>query len=212
MGKILTLLVFAGLVFAQTVGIQLSLGLTWDQPTDLRVVQQGYPDTTVKNAQFVGRDLEWFPYYSVRVWYGSQVGWRYELELIHQKIFFDRAEENGDIFNQFRVTDGFNYLFFNVAYAFGAGVRIVPRVGLGIIVPHPETTVRGKEWGIDGDARYYHFGGFGAQVAVGLEAPWVVGPKAEGKFTLAYSRLNIADGFAEGWFKTFHATFGLGYP
>lgn len=203
----------SGTGLAQSAGIVFSLGLTWNAPTDLRVVQQGYSDTVVKNAQFVGKDLEWFPYYTLRLWYGNPDGLRYELELIHQKLYFASAEANGDIFDHFQVTDGFNYLLFNLAYALDvgdAGIRVVPRFGIGVIIPHPETVVRGQEWGIDGDPHWYHFGGYGAQVAVGLEAPFWATPTLEARFTIANSRLNIAGGYAEGIFSSFHANFGGG--
>jgi hypothetical protein len=201
---------FSTMASAQSGGVVFSLGLTWSAPTDLKVVQQGYPDTVVKNAGFVGKGLEWFPYYTLRLWYGDVVGLRYELELIHQKLFFTGAEQNGEIFDRFQVTDGFNYLLFNLAYAFGGPVHVVPRVGVGVMIPHPETVVRGKEWGIDGDPNWYHFGGFGAQVGVGLEANFWASPVVEAKFTIAQSRLNIAGGYAEGLFSTLHADFGGG--
>ncbi|GIW25877.1 hypothetical protein [Meiothermus sp.] len=207
------LLVLLGSVQAQSVGLQIALGFTSSAPTDLRVVQQGFPDTVVGGARFEGRDLEGFPYYTLRLWYGERGGLRFELELIHQKLYFAGAERNGAIFEQFKVTDGFNYLLFNLAYALEAGpLRVVPRVGLGVIVPHPETVVRGLAWGIDGDPRWYHLGGLGGQLALGLEAPWAVTPGLEGKFTLGYSRLNIAGGYTEGWFRSLHGTFGLGWP
>ena len=101
----------------------------------------------------------------------------------------------------------------NLAYALEAGpVRVVPRVGLGGIVPHPETVVRGLAWGIDGDPRWFHWGGLGGQLAVGLEAPWIVAPSLEGKLTLGFSRIRIAQGYVEGWFRSLHGTFGLGWP
>ncbi|GIW33570.1 hypothetical protein [Meiothermus sp.] len=207
------LLVLLGTAVAQSLGLQISLGLTSNAPTDLRVVQRGYPSTVVEGVRFEGRDLEGFPYYTVRLWYGERVGLRYELELIHQKLYFAAAESNRGIFEQFNVTDGFNYVLFNLAYALEAGpLRVVPRVGLGALVVHPETVVRGQGWGVDGDPRWYHLGGLGGQWAVGLEAPWVVTPGLEGKLTIGYSRLNIAGGYAEGWFRSLHGTFGLGWP
>lgn len=56
------------------------------------------------------------------------------------------------------------------------------------------------------------FGRPGGQWAVGLEAPGVVTPGLEGKHTIGYSRLHIAGGYAEGWFRSLHGTFGLGWP
>ncbi len=209
----IALFVLLGLGMAQSLGIQIALGFTANQPTDLRVVQKGFPDTVVGSARFEGRDLEGFPYYTVRLWYGDPAGLRYELELIHQKLYFAGAERNEQILDQFNVTDGFNYMLFNLAYGLEAGpLRVVPRVGLGLIVPHPETVVRGLAWGVDGDPRWYHLGGLGGQLGLGLEAPWVVSPGLEARFTLGFSRIQIAQGYAEGWFRSLHGTFGLGWP
>lgn len=207
------LLVLLGTTMAQSLGLQIALGFTRNAPTDLRVEQQGFPSTVVEETRFEGRDLEGFPYYTVRLWYGERAGLRFELELIHQKLYFAGAERNGGIFEQFNVTDGFNYVLFNLAYALEAGpLRVIPRAGLGALVVHPETVVRGQGWGVDGDPHWYHLGGLGGQWAVGLEAPGVVTPGLEGKLTLGYSRLNIAGGYAEGWFRSLHGTFGLGWP
>lgn len=213
MRRCIALLVLVGFGVAQSLGIQIALGFTTSAPTDLRVVQQGFPDAVVEGARFEGHDLEGFPYYTLRLWYGNPGGPRYELELIHQKLYFAGAERNGQVFDRFNVTDGFNYVLFNLAYALEAGpVRVVPRVGLGVIVPHPETIVRGLAWGTDGDPRFYHLGGVGGQLGLGLEAPVGVTPSLEGKFTLGFSRIQIAQGYAEGWFRSLHGTFGLGWP
>lgn len=59
-------------------------------------------------ARFEGSDLEGFPYYTLRLWYGERVGLQYALELIHQKLYFAGAERSGRILGRFNVTDGFN--------------------------------------------------------------------------------------------------------
>ncbi|WP_027882699.1 hypothetical protein [Meiothermus rufus] len=199
-----------GAAAAQNLGLQLALGLTTNAPADLRVVQAGFPETVVEGARFAGRDLEYFPYYTLRLWYGGQTGWRYELELIHQKLYFTEAERGGEIVQQFNITDG---LLFNVAYALEAApVRVVPRLGLGVLVLHPETVVRDQAWGIDGDPRGYHLGGWGGQIALVLETSWRPSLYAEGKWALGYGRVQIAGGYAEGWFRSLHTTWGLGWP
>lgn len=68
--------------------------------------------------------------------------------------------------------------------------------------------MRGRSLGTDGDPSGYQFSGWGAQGAVGLGLPWILDPRLEGKFMLEYSRLNIADRYAEGWLN-FHTTLGL---
>ncbi len=204
-----------GLAGAQGFGFVYYMGFTWTPPTDLRVVQQGHPDTVVRGAEFSGRDLTYPWYYGVRVWYGEAAGLRYELELIHHKLYFERAAENADILDRFTATDGFNYLLFNLAYPLIYDpLRVVGRVGAGLMLPHPETEVRGQAYGVDGDWRYYQFGGFGAQVGISVE-PVGRGPvgltgNLEGKFTIASSRFTIAEGYAQGLFMTLHGVLGVG--
>lgn len=194
-------------------GITFYLGFSFPSPTDLQVVQEGYPQTTVPQARFESRDFTYPIYYGVRVWWGEAEGLRYELELIHQKLYFAGAQENGDLFDFFWVTDGFNLLTFNLAYALPVGLtRVVGRAGAGIVVAHPETIVRGKAYGVDGDPLYYHFGGLGFQTALALEVPaGGFAATTEGKFTFSHSRIQIAGGFVEGNFSTWHAVFGGGY-
>lgn len=204
-----------GLAFAQGFGFVYYMGFTWTSPTDLTVVQQGYPDTVVRGAEFSGRDFTYPWYYGVRLWYGEAAGLRYELELIHHKLYFEGAAENAGILNRFTSTDGFNYLLFNLAYPLiNSSLRVVGRVGAGVMLPHPETEVRGQAYGVDGDWHYYQFGGFGAQVGVSVE-PVGSGPigltgNLEGKFTIASSKFTIAEGYAQGFFMTLHGVFGLG--
>ncbi|PZA08100.1 MULTISPECIES: hypothetical protein [unclassified Meiothermus] len=204
-----------GSALGQGFGFVYYMGFTWTLPTDLTVVQRGYPDAVVKGAEFSGRDFTYPWYYGVRLWYGEAAGLRYELELIHHKLYFEGAVENADLFERFTVTDGFNYLLFNLAYPLSDGpLRAVGRVGVGVMLPHPETEVRGQAYGVDGDWRYYQFGGFGAQVGVSVE-PVGSGPigltgNLEGKLTLASSRFTIANGYAQGFFFSLHGVLGVG--
>jgi len=188
-----------------------AIGLTFNAPVELRVVQRGYPEVYVEGARFEGRDLEPFPYYAARLWVGSPTGLRYELELVHQKLYW-LGGPGGEVVQQLNATDGFNYLLLNLAYGEGlGGLRLVPRLGLGVVVPHPETEVRNQAWGVDGDPRFYHLGGIGGQLALGVEFPGLPAALLEAKLTLSQSRLQIAQGYAEGFFRTLHVLFGLGY-
>ncbi len=163
-----------GATAAQSLGLQLALGLTTNAPVDLRVEQAGFLEMVVEGA---------------------------------------RAERGGEIVQQFNITDGFNDVLFNLAYALEAApVRVVPRLGLGVLVLHPETVVRDQAWGIDGDPRGYHLGGWGGQIALALETSWRPSFYAEGKWALGYGRVQIAGGYVEGWFRSLHGTWGLGWP
>jgi hypothetical protein len=210
---ILVAIMAQGLAMAQ--GVQVYLGWSYTFPTNLEVVQQGHPNTTVQQAEFATRSFTDPLYYGVRVWWGEARGLRAEIELIHQKLYFEKAAQNGDVLNRFQVTDGLNLLLFNVAYALDTGpVFPVARIGAGLAIPHPETIVRGKDFGVDGDPLYYHFGGFALQAGLEGQARWpgvgIVG-SIEAKYTWAATRFQIADGFAYGEFSTLHAVVGGGY-
>ena len=196
-------------------GMQVYLGWSYTFPTNLEVVQQGHPNTTVQQAEFATKSFADPIYYGVRLWWGEARGLRVELELIHQKLYFESAARNGDILNRFQVTDGLNLLLFNIAYALDTGpIFPIARLGAGLVIPHPETIVRGKEFGIDGDPLYYHFGGFGFQTAVEGQVRWPgvgITGSVEAKYTWAATRFQIADGFSYGEFSTLHAVFGGGY-
>jgi len=48
-----------GLAFAQGFGFVYYMGFTWTPPTDLTVVQQGYPDKVVRGDELSGRDFNY---------------------------------------------------------------------------------------------------------------------------------------------------------
>lgn len=81
----------------------------------------------------------------MRVRYGGAAGLGYELELIHHKLYFERAAENAGILDRFTATDGFNYLLFNLAYPLVYDpLRVVGRVGAGLILPTPRPGCVGR--------------------------------------------------------------------
>jgi hypothetical protein len=217
MKRFLALMVLAvGSANAMGTGISFYLGYNWALPTNLLVKQEGYPDTLVEAAHFDTHPFDSPIYYGTRIWYGPEEGTRAEVELIHSKLYFDGAESGGEVFDRFTATDGFNFLLFNLAYFEEAGDgEFGVRAGVGPMIPHPESSVRGQVWGQDGNPAFFHLGGIGAQVGASynflVDTPdhWPLG--IEAKWTYADSHLNISGGQVEGIFNSFHLTFGPGY-
>ncbi len=162
-----------GATAAQSLGLQLALGLTTNAPVDLRVEQAGFPERG-----------------------GAGRAGRGDSSAVQHYRWFQLCAFQSGLCPR------------------GGTVRVVPRLGLGVLVLHPETVVRDQAWGIDGDPRGYHLGGWGGQIALALETSRRPSLYAEGKgkWALGYGRVQIARGYAEGWFRSLHGTLGLGWP
>lgn len=195
-------------------GASVKLGIAWNVPTNLLVVQKDQPDITVAEARFSTRPFEGSWYYAIRGWCGEPAGWRVELELVHNKLYFEGARDGAGPIERLDATDGFNLLFLNVARFTDLGpARAGGRIGIGVSLPHSSATrVRGLDWGVDGDPAYYQVGGLAFQLAAAAELPvWGrLGPEVEAKFTIAPARLRIADGYVWGVFRAVHLLLGLG--
>jgi len=89
------------------------------------------------------------------------------------------------------------------------------RAGAGIVLAHPESDIRGKEFGDTGndwDLGYYLSG---PVLNVAISKPIRLSGRfyinAEAKTTLAYSHIKIAEGDADVYNLAFHLILGLGY-
>jgi len=178
-------------------------------PTPLRIRQAGMPDVTF-TAHYATRPFRDSPYYMYRAgrWKTStRRGW--EVELLHHKLYLRNAPPEVE---HFEVTHGFNMLFVNRAQSRRPGVV---RFGLGVVVAHPEATVRGRvlagNRGLLRDG--YYLAGPAAQAAVARRVtlgrtPLFVGVEAKG--TAAYARVPIADGHASVPNLAAHLLLGVG--
>lgn len=102
--------------------------------TPLKVSQEGYPDISI-NATYRSRSLERPIYYGWRIGRWDN-GKSLELEFIHHKIYL---ENNPPEIQSFSVSHGLNMLMI------GRGIQstnFIFRYGAGIIISHPEFTVR----------------------------------------------------------------------
>ena len=182
-------------------------GTAWNVPTSLTIVQNGHPNITI-TAHYKEHTFEGFPYYTLRVGRWSE-GRAWEIELVHHKIFLDDLPAE---VQRFSISDGFNILTINRAWNTR---KFIWRLGVGLVVTHPESTVRGKSFdeskGIFSQG--YYISGVASQCALGKQILLWKGffVSIEGKVTFSFVRVPIVDGHANVPNVAVHILVGLGY-
>lgn len=182
-------------------------GSSYNLPVPLRVEQTGQPALRI-TARYDTRGLSRPVYYAVRLALGGEA-LRWEVELIHQKLHLrNRPPE----VQRFEITHGYNLLLLNrVRFLSGWGLR----AGAGVVLPHPESVVRGRVLEEDGGLLGwgYHLTGPALQVAATGRLPGRgrLRLRAEAKLTAAYARVPVAGGRAVAPNVALHGLIGLGY-
>ena len=186
---------------------QTSVGAVSNFETPLKIRQSGFEEIEV-DADYESRPFESPLYYSLRAgrWTG-RTGW--ELELIHQKVFLmNRPPE----VQRFDISHGYNLVTVNRGWDLRGWLL---RLGAGVVIAHPENTVRGRDLD-SGDTNLsggYHFAGpalqAGVERRVGFGARWFLG--VEGKLSAARAEVPVAGGEAEVPNVAGHLLLGLGY-
>ncbi len=186
--------------------VELFVGVPLGIPCPLTVRQAGQPDIAVR-ARYESRPF-WTPiYYGWRVgrWDGSR-GW--ELELVHDKLYLANGPPE---VGEFAISHGFNLLTVNRAWERGGLVR---RAGAGIVVAHPENTVRGKTLPGDGGLLGWGYYLAGPTVQAALEKRLRIRGDlflpVEGKATASFARVPVADGSADVPRAALHGVAGVG--
>lgn len=194
--------------------IEVFAGTALNAQSPLTIEQEGSPPIVIPRARYATRPLADVPYYVVRSmrWQGDR-GWG--LELIHHKLYLLTPHEDIDAF---AITHGFNFITFNRGWQQGP-YRLY--MGLGPVLAHPETIIRGQalpwwEWGDDfhlwSFLREFYFCGLAGHMALArawnFHDPYHV--QLEGKVTGAYAQVPIKDGQATVPNLAFHILFGVG--
>jgi hypothetical protein len=186
---------------------QASAGAAVNLETPLTVRQAGEPDLDL-DGDYETRPFESPLYYMLRAgrWRGS-AGW--EIELIHHKLFLrDPPPEIHD----FSISHGYNLVTADRAWELR---RLILRAGAGVVVAHPESTVRGRtldpeDTNLGGG---YHLTGpvlqLAAEKRVDFGRRWFLG--IEGKVIGARAVVPVAGGDAEVPNVALHALVGLGW-
>ena len=193
----------------KSVSVEFFGGASFSLPImPLTLKQDGYDDISF-TAHYETKPFDKHPYYAYRL--GRWVdGKAWEIELVHHKI---HLTNNPAEVQHFEVSHGYNLLTVNRAWDTR---HLIYRVGLGLVIAHPESTVRNKPFyemdgGFKGDGNYY-VAGPTAQFAVQKnlliwKSLYLAG---EAKLTASYATVPIAEGDAVAPNTALHLLLGLG--
>ena len=187
--------------------VEISGGGTYCIQTPLTIRQAGYDDIEM-SAQYDTHSFTPPLYYALRfgAWHNKRA---WELELVHLKL--DLAN-TPDTVQRFEISHGYNLLTVNRAWMKS---QYVFRVGAGIVLAHPENTIRSQQldehqgilqtgYVLTGPAAH-----IGLSRSFALTSNFSVG--IEGKLSGAYARVPVADGHAAVPNLALHALIGVGY-
>ena len=187
--------------------VEFLVGVSFSFPSSLTIHQAGEPGLRHR-ARFRSRYFERPIYYVVRVgkWDGKN-GW--ELEMNHDKIYLSNPT---DEIEHFAISHGFNRVTLNRATERGDAIW---RLGAGVVITHPENTVRGRQLSEDGGilGMGYHLSGPTAMGSIGTRIGQQDGPflPLEGMGTVSWVRVPVADGDADLPLAGLHGLMGVGY-
>jgi hypothetical protein len=170
---------------------ELFTGTAWSVPLPLLIdVAEGGRSRII--AHYSTRPFVDAPYYSYRISHTQANGRAVEAEMLHHKLYL---ENPGPPLDHFEATHGYNLPTINVANPVR---RWQLRVGIGLVVVHPEGRIRGHE--ISGGRTLlgggYHIAGLTAQLAAGRRYSLGSGRVAltaapEAKLTASWARIRV---------------------
>ncbi len=186
--------------------VDVASGTAWNLPTQLVVSQQLQPDIRLR-ARYATKALHPPPYLLLRIERGTEHG-SWGVELLHHKIYLrNRPPE----IQAFAISHGLNLLTATRTWTERAGLGV--RVGAGLVIAHPESTIRGMTYpenrGILGSGRF--IAGPAAQLGLIARRPLLphLGVFVESKATAAHARVNVSGGHASLWNVAWHVNLGL---
>lgn len=176
--------------------------------TPLSIEQSGQP-TLRTSARYETRPFEFPWYYHVHVGYWSGKA-EWAVELTHHKIFLTNPP--GGV-SAFAASHGYN--LFTVNRGFELPFDIWVRLGLGVVISHPESTVRGQALGENGGfwGLGYYLSGATATAAI-QKRVFILGGffvAATGMLSASYAVLPVVDGHARAPNIALHGLLGVGY-
>ena len=181
-------------------------GEVFNLPMPLIIRQQGYPDiklTARYHTEAFTPPIYWDWRFSR--W---QNGKSWEFEAIHHKLYMDNTTSEVQKFN---ISHGFNIITVNRGFD---KKTFQYRAGAGIVLTHPESNIRGKEFGESADESDLGYYISGPALNLAISKPFRLGSRfyinAEAKTTLAYAHIQVAQGHADVYSFAFHILLGLG--
>lgn len=189
-----------------------SLGASRTATNTITVTPESGASFSLADVAYEGRAFKAPIYYGYRLsWFGgptSSLG--IEAEFTHAKAY--ATDTHSAVLTTFQQSHGLNLAFGNVAWRSAPGCagrcRLVARGGVGLSLPHMESTYRGAH------REQYQYGGLAWQVGTGLE--WQLTGGLTAVVDARYSRvtedhLHAAGADVSGTFSTIHATAGVGW-
>jgi len=209
--NLIIIIILAALAFMPKISyaqwvFQLGSGSAYNFTTTLEIRQDGEADINL-SARYDTKafsTVAW--YYDMRIarWKNNHA-WEFETQ--HHKLHLDNRP---DEVQSFVISHGYNLNTVNSAWLIN---NFIYRLGLGIVITHPETTVRDKEYNDKGGINGFHLSGVTAQGAI--EKRFLVTEKIfvylETKLTASYANIPVADGDASVPNAAIHGIFGTGY-
>jgi hypothetical protein len=176
--------------------------------TPLTIEQSGHPDLRM-SAQYETRPFEAPWYWDVRVgrWSGKA---EWAIELTHHKIYLTNPPTE---VGAFASSHGYNLL--TVSRGWELPWSIWARLGIGVVISHPESTVRdqrlGENGGIMGLGYYLSGGTVTAALQKRIRLIGGLYIAGAGMVSASYAVLPVVDGHALVPNVALHALVGVGY-
>jgi len=184
------------------------LGAPVNLSTPLSIEQSGQPALRV-TARYETRPFEapWYYHAHVGYWRGKT---EWAVELTHHKIFLTNPPAEAE-----RFASSHGYKLFTVNRGWELPFDIWARVGLGVVLSHPESTVRGQTFGENGGffGLGFYLSGAVATAAIQKRVYLVGGffVAATGMLSASYAVLPVVDGHATTPNIALHGLLGFGY-
>ncbi|MBN2463996.1 hypothetical protein JXD38_00015 [candidate division WOR-3 bacterium] len=180
-------------------------GLQYNVPVPIVIRQTGQPDIRL-TARFSTRPFSEVPYYDIKVGL-TRKRWACELELIHHKLYLDNRPPEVDMLE---ITHGYNPILVNVVHeVHGVGLR----GGAGILLAHPESTIRGQRFPETGGILGWYVSGPAGQISVSkwLDVSSQLFAGFEVKVAGAWARVPVVDGSADVPNLSLHGLASVGW-
>ncbi len=190
--------------------LELQGGVPYNIPMPLTIKQENEPGIRL-NARFRSEPFVSPGYYNLRIGRWKN-GKSWEFEFVHHKLFLDNKPPE---IQEYSISHGYNIVVVNRALEKNIkNFPFVLRLGAGVVLAHPEITVRGQTlaqdeglfgWG-------YYISGPVLNIAVAkrfyIVEQWFV--NTELKFNPSYARVPVAGGHAIFWNMPITFAFGMG--
>ncbi|RMI14648.1 MAG: hypothetical protein D6681_04915 [Calditrichaeota bacterium] len=187
--------------------VELSPGDAYCLPAPLIIRQTGHPDISL-TARYRTESFKTPFYYALRLsFWQNRRGW--EVELLHLKLFLTHKPEE---IQRFSISHGFNLLTLLRGWKIN---RFLIRVGVGVVIAHPENTVRNQK--LPENRGIFRAGYYLSGVALhaGVGRRFVLNRRlhlnVEGRITAAGASVPVIQGSATVWHVGMHLLMGLGY-